>query len=278
MSAPTDSTALTAAADPIVIGRRALTTWHLTLLAFWVFTVVAILLGAEGSGLVALVLAATGWLVAAGPAVVFLAHTRKHRDEGVGRVMRRSATGSAIALIALGLLACLVDLSTRDLMMPVDLGAFRYLCYLFLALGVAVVARAWTARAAPDQPERYVFRHQGATGTGVLLALLATVMLPKFSGGSETSAYRSVIQSDLRNLVVAQEIFFMDSARYARTISELPNFWISEGATEPLIDAGADGWSATMTHARLPGMTCGVAVNATNPVDAYADSAQAACR
>lgn len=265
---------------PTVIGRRALTTWHLLLLGLWVLSVSAVFLGMEWPALLTLTLVATGWLIVAGPAVVFLSHTVKHRDAGVGRSMRRSATGSAIALLVVGLLACVLDLSTRDLMMPVTLTVFRYLCYLYLALGVAVLVRAWTARVADEQPERFVFRHQGATGTGVFLALVATVLMPKFSGGSKSSAYRSVIESDLRNLVVAQEIFFMDSARYAGSVAELPGFRVADGADGPVIEVGTTvlGWSATMMHLQRPGMTCGVAVNVPNPVDASVDSAQVVCQ
>lgn len=192
-----------AAPAPIVIGRRALTAWYFLLLGLWVASVGAAFLGFEWPPLLTLTMAATGWLIAAGPAVAFLAHTITHRDAGVGRALRRSATGSAIALLVLALLACLLELSTRDLMMPVRLTAFRFICYAFVVLGIAVLVRAWTAPAATEQPERFVLRHQGATGTGVLLAFVATVLLPKFSGGSMPSAYRSVIEQPVISTRIA---------------------------------------------------------------------------
>lgn len=263
---------------PFVIARRALTTWYLVLLGLWVVSVTVAFLGVDWPPLLTLFLAATGWLIAAGPPVAFLRHFYSNRNAGLGRSLRRSASGSGISVIALGFLALLLERSTRDLMMPVGLSPFRFVGYAFIALGVAVLVRAWTGRAAEEQPEAVALRHQGATGTGVLLALVATVLLPKFSGGSESSAYRSVLESDLRNLVIAQEIFYEDSARYARSLDELPAFQKADGVEEPVIIAEASGWSATMTHVRRPATICGVAVNLSNPASDVADSAQVACR
>ncbi len=263
---------------PLVVAGRDLGRWYLALLGLWVLSVSLVFLSGELPPLLTLLLAATGWLIAAGPSVAFLRHSFAHRDAGLGRSLRRSATGSGISVIGLGFFAILLELSTRDLMMPVGLRPFRYIGYGFIALGVSVLIRAWTSRVAEEQPEHYALRHQGATGTGVLLALMATMLLPKFSGGSKSSAYRSVLESDLRNLVSAQESFFADSSRYARSLAELPVFQTADGVEEPVIIADASGWSATLTHGRTPGLICGVAVNLPNPVSALPDSAAVVCR
>lgn len=262
----------------MVVAGRALAKWYLALLGLWVLSVSLAFLWSELPPLLTLLLAATGWLIAAGPSVAFLRHSFAHRDAGLGRSLRRSATGSGISVIGLGFLAILLELSTRDLMMPVGLRPFRALGYGFIALGVSVLIRAWTSRVAAELPEHYALRHQGATGTGVLLALLATMLLPKFSGGSKSSAYQTVLKSDLLNLVIAQESFFADSSRYARSLAELPEFHTADGVEEPVIIAEGSGWSATVTHVRTPGFICGAAVNLPNPVSALRDSAVVVCQ
>src|SRR6476469_761072 len=48
----------------------------------------------------------------------------------------------------------------------------------------------------------------------VIIGILAAIAIPKFAN-SKTKAYTAAMKSDLRNIVVAEESFFADSAGYA---------------------------------------------------------------
>src|SRR2546422_1396046 len=50
----------------------------------------------------------------------------------------------------------------------------------------------------------------------VIIGLLATIAIPKFSNTKE-KAYVASMKSDLRNLATAEEAFFYDSTKYTRS-------------------------------------------------------------
>lgn len=265
-------------AMPIVIGRRPMRLLGLLLILICAIAGLGLVMGREMHGLPFLAMALSGWLLASAPAIVFLVHSITRRRDGVGTAMRRSATGSGFALLTLGCMAVLLERVTRDLMLPVNTRLFSYVGYGFLALGAAVLVSAWTVpRTVPGTADRFVFRHKNQTVSGLVLALIVFILLPKFSGGRMSLAYLNVSRSDLRNLVLAQETFFRDSARYTASLSSL-QFRPSSGTTSPTITVGKDWWSATNSHSRVPGVICGVAVNTTNPVIVTADSAEPVCR
>jgi len=109
------------------------------------------------------------------------------------------------------------------------------------------------------------------------------------------------MRSDLNTLRTAQDSFFAMYQRYAGNPAELgPLFSLSEreyhvvdfkggsygkgftpgsGLSEPTIVVGKGWWTATNTHQRVPGLVCGVAVNAANPISGdTANSSEPACR
>lgn len=110
----------------------------------------------------------------------------------------------------------------------------------------------------------------------VIIGILAAIAIPKFAN-TKSKAYVTAMKSDLRNLVSAQESLFSDSARYTTNLTSL-NFKASTGVTAPVIAVGAGYWSATNQHTQLAGMTCGIAVNTTNPTVSTAGEGEPACQ
>jgi len=88
----------------------------------------------------------------------------------------------------------------------------------------------------------------------VIIGLLATIAIPKFSNTKE-KAYVASMKSDLRNLATAEEAFFYDSAKYTNNLTLMNNFNPSAGVTM-VVNATASGWSASTTSAFAPARTC----------------------
>src|SRR5205807_8387883 len=86
----------------------------------------------------------------------------------------------------------------------------------------------------------------------VIIGLLATIAIPKFSNTKE-KAYVGAMKSDLRNLATAEEAFFYDSAKYTTSFALMANFASSVGITLTINEATASGWSATTTSLYAPG-------------------------
>jgi len=83
----------------------------------------------------------------------------------------------------------------------------------------------------------------------VIIGLLATIAIPKFSNTKE-KAYIASMKSDLRNLATAQEAFLFDSLYYTTNLVILNNFQASTGVFITVNEATSGGWSATTTHAQ----------------------------
>ncbi len=97
----------------------------------------------------------------------------------------------------------------------------------------------------------------------VIIGILAAVAIPRFMN-ARADAMRSSIQSDLRNLLSAQESYHGDAGSYAADISELSTD-ASPGVAISINEASAGGWAATATHAGFPGVTCGVFIGTASP-------------
>jgi len=98
----------------------------------------------------------------------------------------------------------------------------------------------------------------------VIIGILAAIAIPKFAN-TKSKAYITAMKSDLRNLVTAEEAFFSDSSKYTSTISNL-KFQNSTGTNAPNIATGSGWWTATNDHTQLPGQSCGIGINTTNPI------------
>ncbi len=88
----------------------------------------------------------------------------------------------------------------------------------------------------------------------VIIGLLATIAIPKFSNTKE-KAYVASMKSDLRNLATAEEAFFYDSAKYTTNLALMNNFNPTQGVTMS-VNATASGWSASTTSAFAPSRQC----------------------
>jgi prepilin-type N-terminal cleavage/methylation domain-containing protein len=110
----------------------------------------------------------------------------------------------------------------------------------------------------------------------VIIGILAAIAIPKFAN-TKSKAYITAMKSDLRNLVTAEEAYFADSSKYTQTITDL-KYQNSTGVNTPALATGQGLWSATVTHSQLAGVTCGVAVNTTNPVVSSAAEGEPVCK
>ena len=110
----------------------------------------------------------------------------------------------------------------------------------------------------------------------VIIGVLAAIAVPKFAN-SKTKAYVTAMKSDLRNLMSAEEAFFVDSARYSSSLATL-RFNQSTGVTAPTIAIFAGAWVATNGHTQLTGAECGIAVNTTNPTVSSAGEGEPSCK
>jgi prepilin-type N-terminal cleavage/methylation domain-containing protein len=96
-----------------------------------------------------------------------------------------------------------------------------------------------------------------------ILALLVAIALPRYTG-ARLRAHRAEIQSDLRNLVSAEESYFDMHYTYTSTLADL-DYNTSANVTIQFVDVSASGWSARGTHANTTAQ-CGIYVgNATVP-------------
>jgi prepilin-type N-terminal cleavage/methylation domain-containing protein len=111
--------------------------------------------------------------------------------------------------------------------------------------------------------------------TVVVIGVLAGIAVPKFNG-SRRKAYIAAMQSDLRNLVPAEEIFYSDSAHYTAQIANL-KVRPSPGVSVEIL-TGPGNWSASATHALIrDDFRCGIAVNTGNIVAPGAADGLPAC-
>ena len=85
----------------------------------------------------------------------------------------------------------------------------------------------------------------------VIIGILAAIAIPKFEA-VRTKGYRAAMMSDLRNLASLQELQHSTTFSFSADLAVL-EFAASDGVTVVVNAADATGWSATATHAALPG-------------------------
>ncbi len=96
-----------------------------------------------------------------------------------------------------------------------------------------------------------------------ILALLIAIALPRYTG-ARLKAHRAEIQSDLRNLISAEEAYFDSHYSYTDDLTAL-DFNLSGNVSIEFVEATASGWSARGTHANTDAQ-CGIYVGiATAP-------------
>jgi Tfp pilus assembly protein PilE len=252
---------------PVEIGRRTLrvsTILVLIVIVLMVATALADLPADPWLPILAVAFAVLSVLLLIGPSVAFVVHSVRHRDEGVTPRLLNSALLSAVAPASIGVL-----MITGGQTLFVTVG------WVLVGVAAVVIVRAWAARETEANVESHVLRN-GYSFAGLVLVLLAATAMPPHSHSRE-KAYLGAMKSDLRNLASAQEAYFTDHTRYTTDLAEL-GFKASTGVTAPKVTVAQGWWHATNTHSQLSNVTCGLAVNTTNPLVAAALDGEPACK
>jgi type IV pilus assembly protein PilA len=84
----------------------------------------------------------------------------------------------------------------------------------------------------------------------VIIGILAAIAIPKFASTKE-KAYVATMKSDLRSLVMAQEVFLADNGTYY--VGGVPNAALryapSSNTTVTIVNATVSGWAASASYA-----------------------------
>lgn len=99
----------------------------------------------------------------------------------------------------------------------------------------------------------------------VIIGILASVAVARFSKVRQRS-HVAAVQSDLRNLAVAQEQYHMVAQAYSGALGSLV-FQSSPGVTVSINEAANTGWAATASHAADAAIECGVYVGTATPAN-----------
>lgn len=81
----------------------------------------------------------------------------------------------------------------------------------------------------------------------IIVSLLATIAINRFSK-SKQRAYVAAMQSQLRTLIPAEELYRSDSARYTTNVGNLQMVRESPQVHLTITQADAQTWSATAWH------------------------------
>jgi type IV pilus assembly protein PilA len=100
----------------------------------------------------------------------------------------------------------------------------------------------------------------------VIIGTLAAIAIPQYFR-VKGKAYVTTMQSDLRNLATAEEMYFAEHGRYAANVTDLANFRISSGVRIDISNAGLQGWYAVASHS-ASSSTCAIYVGSAAPTGA----------
>jgi prepilin-type N-terminal cleavage/methylation domain-containing protein len=105
----------------------------------------------------------------------------------------------------------------------------------------------------------------------MIIGILAALAIPKFAN-TRSRAYVRAMMSDLKNLTTQQELYFTlpsNNYNYAPDITSLQDLDPSEGVVIDILEASAQGWAATASHAALPNHQCGVYIGTVTAHPAF---------
>ena len=119
----------------------------------------------------------------------------------------------------------------------------------------------------------------------ISLALLALIVIPAFVlipramrvTGPEADEARRIMTSDLRGLAVLE----VSTRRFLGRFTSNPagaGHLSSVGVNTPVVTIVDSGYTAVVTHRRVPGVTCAIAVYARNPLSRWARSGEIVCK
>lgn len=81
----------------------------------------------------------------------------------------------------------------------------------------------------------------------IIIGVLTAIAIPQYYRVKGRS-YVATMQSDLRNLVAAEEMYFSEHGRYTAAVADLQNFRATTGVTIDISSAGLGGWHAIARH------------------------------
>lgn len=90
----------------------------------------------------------------------------------------------------------------------------------------------------------------------VIIGILAAIAIPKF-GSAREKAFRASLESDLRNLAHAQELYYESNFSYSTDPLAL-EVTLSDGVSLVINEATNLGWAATASHAGVVAQQCGL--------------------
>jgi len=222
-----------------------------------------VLLMVQGSdsfllGLVAV--AFLGGVLAVLPALVFLFYSWRRPAPDVPRGVRTAIHFSGVVLVLGGVWVVRGGTGLDGARALIPVGA------IIGGIGILTIVRLLRTPPASGGGADTQLTYGRSSVVGAFLLLLVAVMLPKFRGVNPPSAYRSTVESDLRNLVTAQEAFFADSLRYGSR-ADLGNLYSATSLDSiTIVAADRSGWHALGSHPYLMDQECGVWVG-VRPAD-----------
>ncbi|MFI5240021.1 MAG: type IV pilin protein [Gemmatimonadales bacterium] len=115
----------------------------------------------------------------------------------------------------------------------------------------------------------------------VIIGILAAMAIPRYSIVKER-AYVATVKTDLKNLEISEEAYASTNAgsyfshTYTTPTDSANTFGASVNVSITATAVGATGWSATATHASMPGHTCAIFIG-TAPVSPAVFEGAPAC-
>jgi len=91
----------------------------------------------------------------------------------------------------------------------------------------------------------------------VIIGILASIAIPKFSAARERS-YMATVILDLKNFASQQEIYHGNNTNYASNVAAIANMTTSDGVNITVNQSDPRGWAATGWHDAIPTRQCGI--------------------
>jgi hypothetical protein len=239
------------AESPRVLGRKANRVLVAGLLLSLAALVLLVLRDSDALFVALVAVAAFGLLLFALPTALFLFYSWRTPVPEVTPGMRWAVSISAGLLLLGGALYAWGSLQDGSAV-AVGVGT------LVAAIGATAIVRALRFTSPPEPVTRLVYGRSSIIGAFFFLVIV--VITPKFACGcgGKDKAYKAQLKSDLRNVVLAEEAYFSDHHRYADRPSLGDGFAAITNDSVVVVPADSQGYSATGTHAYLPGFTCGL--------------------
>ena len=109
----------------------------------------------------------------------------------------------------------------------------------------------------------------------VIIGILAALAIPRFQS-TKGKAYLASVKSDLKNLSTAEESFFYEHRTYSTDLDSLKAV-SSHGVVLTVVNATANGWSATAYHPSSWPHTCALYYGAATAVAPATIEGEIAC-